>query len=117
MNESGLNELKEIFNSTNGTELGAVFAGLAVFFVFIMIICLIAVIFKVVSRWIFFKKCGEEGWKALIPFYTDYTVIKIAGLNWWWILILYAGTILSSMNSVINIVEESPLLGLILSLK
>ena len=101
-------EFSDLLNSSNG-DIEALFAGLAVFIIFMLVICLFIVIFKVISRWIFFKKCGEEGWKALIPFYTDYTVIKIAGLNWWWVLILFTGTILSSMNSVINVLEESDL--------
>ena len=100
MYNSGFEELNEMFSSSDGTEVGLAFLGM--FLIFFIVIALIAAAFNIVARWIFFKKCGEEGWKSLIPFYTDYTVIKIAGLNWWWILILFAGSILSGMKSSIN---------------
>ena len=47
----------------------------------ILFIALLAIAFRIVSRWIFFKKCGEEGWKALIPIYTDVTLIKISAVS------------------------------------
>ena len=66
-----------------------------------LFLAFIMLILKIVSRWIFFKKCGEEGWKALIPVYTDVIFVKISGLNWWWVLFLYV-TILQSIISVIS---------------
>lgn len=100
--------LGSTLNSSGSEEgLAAVLAVLGVFFVFFIIVILIAVIFKIISRWVFFKKCGEEGWKALIPVYTDYTLLNISGLNWWWILIIFSGTILSTVQSTINIAEKS----------
>ena len=59
---------------------------------------LLSLAFKIVSRWIYFKKCGEEGWKSLIPIYTDITLVKISGLNWWWVLFLYI-TVIQSIVS------------------
>lgn len=101
-------ELNEVFNSSNSNgDVAAVLAVLGVFLVFILIVCLLAIIFKIISRWVFFKKCGEEGWKSLIPFYTDYTLVKVSGLNWWWFLILIAGTILSSMQSSMNAMSNN----------
>ena len=105
MDYSGLNE---VLNSTNtNSDVAAGLAVLGFFIIFILIVCLIAVIFKIVSRWVFFKKCGEEGWKSLIPFYTDYVLVKVSGLNWWWFLILIAGTILSSMQSSVNVISNN----------
>lgn len=112
-------EVRELLNSSSASTDTAL-AALGFVVVFALIVCMFAVIFKVITRWVFFKKCGEEGWKSLIPFYTDYTLLKISGLNWWWILILYAGTILSSFQSSINVLEEldssvsyGPIVGLI----
>lgn len=70
------------------------FAGLFIF------IALIVVILKVISRWVLFKKCGESGWKSLIPVYTDITLVKIAGLNWWWLLIKYAGALIIMISYI-----------------
>ena len=35
----------------------------------------------IVSLWHCFKKAGEKGWKALIPFYNYYTLYKISGMK------------------------------------
>ena len=100
-------DLNEIFNSTNSNgDVAAVLGLLGIFIVFLLIIALIAIIFKIISRWVFFKKCGEDGWKALIPFYTDYTLVKVSGLNWWWFLLLIASAILSSMQSSVNVISK-----------
>ena len=69
--------------------------------IFVLFIGFISLIFKIVSRWIFFKKCGEAGWKALIPIYTDVTLVKISSLNWWWVLLLYVSVIPSIFSLVV----------------
>ena len=33
----------------------------------------------IVARWQVFKKAGQPGWAAIIPFYSDYVLYKIAG--------------------------------------
>ena len=98
-------ELNEIFNSSN-SDAEAALAIFGFIMIIFLIVLLFAVIFKVITRWIFFKKCGEEGWKSLIPIYTDYTLLKISGLNWWWLLILFAGTIFSSIQSSFNVIQK-----------
>ena len=45
-----------------------------------------------------FKKAGEDGWKAIIPFYNTFVLIQIAGLNWWYFLIAISGTICSILK-------------------
>lgn len=45
-----------------------------------------------------FKKAGEAGWKAIIPFYNTFVLIQIAGLNWWYFLIAISGTIVSTLG-------------------
>ena len=94
------------YYETLNTGDEAVFAVFGIMMIILLVVLLFAIIFKVITRWIFFNKCGEEGWKALIPIYTDYTLIKIAGLNWWWILIIFAGTIFSCMQSTFNVLEK-----------
>lgn len=48
---------------------------------------IIAMIIIIISHWFIFKKAGEEGWKAIIPFYNSYTLCKIAIGNGWPFLI------------------------------
>ena len=42
----------------------------------------------VVAKWRLFKKAGRRGWKSLIPFYSSWILVEIAGLKWWWFLFL-----------------------------
>ncbi|MFZ1483815.1 MAG: DUF5684 domain-containing protein [Candidatus Saccharimonadales bacterium] len=41
----------------------------------------------IVSMWKIFEKAGEEGWKAIVPFYNSYTLFRIAGRNGWGFLL------------------------------
>lgn len=35
-------------------------------------------LFKIVAYWFLFEKAGEDGWKALVPFYNSYVLCKIS---------------------------------------
>ena len=39
--------------------------------------------------WIIFEKAGEEGWKAIIPFYNAYILFRIAGQSGWNFILLF----------------------------
>ena len=39
------------------------------------------VILSVVGRWKIFVKAGQEGWKSLIPIYSEYTMLKILNME------------------------------------
>lgn len=52
-------------------------------------------ILLVVGHWKMFTKAGEKGWKALIPFYSDYTLFKLVwNTKSFWI---YVGAILATV--------------------
>lgn len=61
-------------------------ASLGVGFVALITLALLALfIFIIVGRVKLFKKCGQAGWKAIVPFYTDYVFYtQICGLHWAW---------------------------------
>ena len=85
------------------------FEGLAEAIIILLIISGIAILIslalKISSRWVLYKKCGEEGWKSLIPIYTDLTLLKVSGLNWWWIFLIYAGSSAYIFGMVLSIVR------------
>ena len=65
------------------------------------LIMLLAVIVIIILYCIFlskvFKKAGVAGWKALVPFYTQYLIAKLAlGQGFWFFLIFipYVGLII-----------------------
>ena len=41
----------------------------------------------IVGVWKVFAKGGQPGWACLIPIYNLYCLIKIAGKEWWWLLL------------------------------
>lgn len=69
--------------------------------ILILIVGIIAIAFLVfyyVCLWKLFKKAGKNGWEAIIPFYSTYVLVEIAGLNWWYFLIAILGSITVSLE-------------------
>jgi len=65
-------------------------------------------------RWFIFAKAGERGWKALIPFYSDYINYKIAWDGRIYIALLI-GTVASTvLGSVFGLINAG--LGMVLSI-
>jgi hypothetical protein len=54
----------------------------------IIIVGLMAMVIEVVGAWMMFQKAGEPGWAAIIPIYNYLIAIKIAGLPWWYLLLM-----------------------------
>ena len=58
-------------------------------------VCIIA--YRVIIRWKIFKKAGKNGWEALIPIYSSWTLFEISGYPGYlilFVLIPYAGFII-----------------------
>ena len=49
---------------------------------------LVIFVLTMVAMWLIFKKAGQAGWKALIPIYNIYTLVKIIDGNGWKFLLL-----------------------------
>lgn len=45
--------------------------------------------FFAVCLWRIYTKAGRQGWKALIPFYNFYMLLKIVGKPSWWLVLLF----------------------------
>jgi hypothetical protein len=54
----------------------------------IIIFSVCALVLEIISLWFIFQKAGEPGWAAIIPIYNYLIVIKVAGKQWWWILLM-----------------------------
>lgn len=44
---------------------------------------------NVIALWCLFKKAGKTGWTSLIPFYNNFVLFEIIGMNPWWIFVIY----------------------------
>lgn len=71
--------------------------------IFIILLGLVLLILGIVAKWRIFKKAGKKGWEAIIPFYSDYVLVEIAGLNWWWFFFLILDLTLTFDNSNISL--------------
>ncbi|MGN1001071.1 MAG: DUF5684 domain-containing protein [Bacilli bacterium] len=75
------------------------FAGTMILVILILLLVVLAyLVFSIVGKWKLYKKCGKEGWEAIIPFYSDWVLVEISGLKWYWFLIFLAPTIASTFN-------------------
>lgn len=63
---------------------GGIFAGISTFFT----IGAIVSIFMIIVMWRIFSKAGRPGWASIIPIYNILVMIDIAGLEWWYLLLL-----------------------------
>ena len=88
----------------DGFDLDGAFAAFGILLVFVMIVIIAFCIFAIIGKWKLFKKCGKEGWEAIVPFYSTYILLEIAGMKWWWLLISILPSFLSRFidNSAIT---------------
>ena len=74
------------------------FVALGAFALIIGLIVLAVLVVYLVALWKVFVKAGKQGWEAIIPFYNSWILVEIAGLNWWWFLLIISGTIVSLLH-------------------
>ena len=87
--------------SLSDTAAGAgIFAGV---FGTLLLISTLPLILLVVAQWKIFKKCGEEGWKAIIPIYNMITLFKIVKIKPIWILLILIPGLGSIAVGLLNI--------------
>lgn len=74
--------------SSNTASAGIAAALVAIWGIIALFGIAIAVV-QIIARWKMFVKAGEAGWKAIIPVYNEVVLCQIAGVNPWWIAIVF----------------------------
>ena len=59
----------------------------------VIIFAIAIVIVEIIGRWKLFKKAGRNGWESIVPFYSNWVYVEIAGLNWWYFLLVSANAL------------------------
>lgn len=78
------------------SELMDILLGGSIVLVIFLCIFVIAYLIVYITSFVkLFQKAGKKGWEAIVPFYSTYVLVEIAGLNWWYFLIAMSGTILT----------------------
>lgn len=57
-------------------------------------------ILVIVGLWKTFQKAGQEGWKAIIPIYNIYILLKIVKKPGWWLILYF----IPFVNIVIHLI-------------
>ncbi len=80
-------------------SIDTVWGGIGIFMgLFLIFFGVALIVVSIVANWTLFKKAGKEGWEAIVPFYNNWVLVEIAGLNWWWFLLILAPSIASFIN-------------------
>ena len=72
----------------------------------ILIISLVLCLYKIILRWIIFKKAGRHGWASIIPIYKQTTYLKVSKISPWWILILLIPVVGGMIFGIIKIISR-----------
>jgi hypothetical protein len=70
------------FLASSSDSGSGVAAGVVIFVIAVAVI-------TIAAMWKVFTKAGEEGWKAIIPIYNYYVLLKIVGRPGWWLLLYF----------------------------
>ena len=65
-------------------------------------ICIFIIILWIVARWKFFTKFNEDGWKSLIPFYSDYMMFKLTWKTKYFFISLVASILMGVLMQNTN---------------
>ena len=72
--------------------------GFLILALIVFLIAIAALVVIIIGEVKLFQKAGKPGWAAIVPFYSTYVLVEIAGLNWWYFLIAISGTIISLLG-------------------
>lgn len=68
--------------------MAGVGAGIAILFILMLMLISIAIcVVLIIAEWKLFKKAGQPGWAAIVPFYNVYILTKITWGNGWFFLL------------------------------
>ena len=63
--------------------------GILIFLAIVLVFALAVGILLLIAQWKVYKKAGERGWASLIPFYSQYVLVKITWGNGWLFLLFF----------------------------
>jgi hypothetical protein len=84
--------------------MGNILAALGMVLMTFFFIFIIVIIISIVGLWKILEKCGEDGWKALVPIYGYVVLMQIVKINPLWILLCLIAPIAPFVFLFISIV-------------
>ena len=89
---------------TVSSTAGAVVGGVLLIIGIAVLIGLAVAVCTIIGQWKAFKKAGKGGWEAIIPVYNQIVLCQITGVNPWWILIVFGGSLVLGFLSAIPVI-------------
>jgi hypothetical protein len=94
-------------NNYDPSSAGAIAGMMAIFYVMLIPILIIALI-TIVGQWKVYEKAGKPGWAALIPVYNWIVMLEIVGKPIWWIFLFFVPCVnIIFMIWTINLLSKS----------
>lgn len=59
---------------------------------FMLVVFLIGIVvglISIIAMWKIFTKAGQPGWASIIPIYNIYVLIQVAGMQWWFLILMF----------------------------
>ncbi len=78
-------------------------AALGLILLLFFVIMIAAIVIAIAGMWKTFTKAGEDGWKAIIPFYNMWVLAEISGRDGWVGLLVYVGYFIPFIGFLIPI--------------
>ena len=92
------NGLESLFGAATGAVIALIVIG-------ILIAIAIAVV-MIIAECKLLSKAGEKWWKGLIPVYANWVFNSVSGLAWWWFLIVFVLSAISSHTGTVTHVDS-----------
>jgi hypothetical protein len=73
-------------------------------------VAVIVGVLGIIAFWRVFQKAGQSGWKAIIPIYNLYILLKIVGRPGWWI-ILYFIPVVNIITQIVVAMDSAKAFG------
>lgn len=90
------------YSNVDTAAVGALVGGIFIFVAIFLLIALAFVVLNIVGQWRTFKKAGKGGWEAIVPVYNTVTLCQITGVNPWWVLIVFVGSLVLSFIPIVG---------------
>lgn len=76
----------------------------------VYIFYLAVAVLSIVARWKIYNKAGEEGWAAIVPFYSSYVLYKITWGNGWFFLLMFV-PIANLVIAIMTLIKLAQIFG------
>ncbi len=91
----------------DAATMGPVLAAIIGFVIIMVLVVMVLVALIIIAKWHIFKKVGQPGWTALVPFYNTVQELEYTNLPMWWVFLI----IIPFVNIIFTIILARRIAG------